>query len=228
MLRFFLDWIFPKQCICCNKEDEFICKNCYSKIKLSHSPIRIFQETHGLIQKFYIPCEYHGNKVLKKSVHLMKYKFYKDISEELAQLFVNLFKKYALPVNTFLIPIPLHKQRLKYRGFNQSHEIAKHISAKCNIPICDLLLRVKETKQQAESTRNQRIKNMKNAFVINPEKSIPKTSKILLIDDICTTLSTLKEAALTLQNNGYKIIFGAALARAETYMELKNNYENRH
>lgn len=215
MFRPLLDLIFPKRCVSCNREGKFICDNCFLKIKLSKYPVCNFEEASGLIQKFYIPCKYHDNKILKKSVYRMKYKFYKDISAELAQLFINLFEKTQLPDNIWLIPIPLHKKRYKYRGFNQAYELAKHVSAKCGVPVCNLLLRIKETKQQAESTRNERIENIKNVFAVDHTKSIPKNSKILLIDDICTTLSTLKEAALTLQKNGYKIIFGAALARAE-------------
>lgn len=159
----------------------------------------------------------------------MKYRFYKDIAENLAQLFIDLFKKNPPPAGTLLVPIPLHKKRHNYRGFNQAHELAKHISAECKMPICnDLLVRVKDTRKQAESTKSERIENMKNAFAVNAGGSVPETSKILLVDDICTTLSTLKEAALALQKNGYTIIFGAALARAEMYAEIKKNYDNRH
>jgi ComF family protein len=214
MLKNILDWIFPKKCISCGTEGRFICRNCFSKIRHSDKPFLSFPETEGIIKNYYIPCRYHGNDVLKKAVHLMKYRFYMDISEEISELFVDLFKKHPPPENSLLVPIPLNKNRYKYRGFNQAYQLSRHISLKCGLPMADMLIRTKETKQQAESTRAERLKNLKNAFEMG-NHFISRGHKIILVDDICTTLSTLKEAALTLQKNGYKIIFSAALARAE-------------
>lgn len=216
-----LDIFYPKYCISCNKEDSFLCENCYKNIRRNSNPVLSFKE--GPIQRLFIPSQFHGNNILRKAVHLMKYTFYKQLSRDLANLFIELFQNHPIPANTHLVPIPLHKKRLKQRGFNQSLLLAEQISAKFGFPMVDLLCRNKETKSQATLTRKERIENIKNSFEINTENKIPHQTPLLIIDDICTTLSTLKEAAWALQKNGYTNILAAALARAE----LIKKYENR-
>jgi len=209
-----VDIIFPKFCVVCKKEGKFLCDDCFRKIKINNCPVFIFKEA-PVFNKFFIPCSYHKNDILKKGLHLMKYKFYKDLCGDLAPLIVDIFGKFPLPEGTILVPVPLHKKRLKYRGFNQSEEISKYIGGKLNLKVINLLIRERETISQATLNREQRLKNVNEAFKINPQISYDKNTPVLLIDDVCTTMSTIKSTAEVLQKNGFKTIMGSAIARAE-------------
>lgn len=209
-----VDIVFPKFCVSCKKEGKFLCEDCFGKIKINKNPVFIANEAL-VFNKFFIPCSYHKNDILKKALHLMKYKFYKDLCGDLAVLLTDMFNKYPLSEGTILVPVPLHKKRLRYRGFNQSEEIAKHVSEKLNLQVVALLIREKETVSQATLNREGRLKNVEKAFTINPRISPARNTPILLIDDVCTTMSTIKCAAEALQKDGFKNIMGCAIARAE-------------
>ncbi|MFC1810668.1 ComF family protein [Patescibacteria group bacterium] len=158
-------------------------------------------------KKLFIPCYLHQNPILRKAVHKLKYSFYKDISKNLASL----FDHFKLPENAQIVPIPLHKKRLKYRGFNQAEILAENLGR----PITNLLIRIKKTKSQATLSKYDREKNIKKSFVLNPEISLPKNTQLIIIDDICTTFSTMNEAAITLKKAGFELIYGMALAHCE-------------
>jgi ComF family protein len=220
LLNNLLNILFPKFCISCDKEGKFLCEECFYKIKKFKNPVIVERNSsrgkkNHLFKKLIIPCPYHQNPILEKAVHKMKYTFYKDLAKPLSKLLIETIIKQKLPKETCIVPIPLHRKREKFRGFNQSLLLAEHISNACGFKIIHLILRSKNTKVQANLNREQRIENLKNAFIFNTAVKIPnKHTPILIIDDICTTLSTLSQAAKTLQKQGYNVIFGAALAKA--------------
>lgn len=196
MLIKLLNFLFPTICINCSTEGEFLCDNCIAKINTTYP-------------KAFIPCSFHKNPILRKAIHKFKYSFYKDLAKPLSKLLIP-------PKNAIIIPIPLHKKRLSFRGFNQSEELAKNLSNKT----LNLLQRVKKTTSQAKLSKSERQKNIKGSFEINPNVELPsKSSTLILLDDVCTTFSTMNEAALTLKKNGYNIVHAMALA----FSELKHH-----
>jgi ComF family protein len=195
MLLKILNFLFPAICINCNSEGEFLCNKCFTKIKITYP-------------KPYIPCSFHKNPILRRTIHKFKYSFYKNLAKPLSKL-LNPSK------NAIIIPIPLHKKRLSFRGFNQAEELAKNLTNKS----INLLQRTKKTSSQAKLNKSARQKNIKGSFIINPNVDPPpKSSTLILLDDVCTTFSTMNEAALTLKKNGYNVVHAMALA----YSELKN------
>lgn len=204
-----IEIVFPKSCISCKKEGAFLCSDCFKKIKKFDNPV--MKNPPDPFCKVIIPCPYHKNPILAGAVHRMKYSFYKDISKDLAKLLTCAFKKAKIPKNIHLVPIPLHKKKESFRGFNQSELLAFNI----NLPFINLLIRNKETDVQANLKRTERLTNLKDAFEINPNApDIPKNTPLLIIDDICTTFTTVTQAAKVLQKNGYNVLLIAALARA--------------
>lgn len=204
-----IDIIFPKRCISCDTEGSFLCNDCFKKIKKYKNPV--LEEPHDPFKKIIIPCPYHRNPILSKAIHRMKYSYYKDLSENLSALLSEAFKKISLPQNTHIVPIPLHKKRKSFRGFNQSVLLAQNL----NIPIIELLIREKETRIQASLKRNDRLHNLQGAFEMNYSIKVPeKDTPLLILDDICTTFTTVTHAAKVLQKNGYNVLLIAALARA--------------
>ncbi|NTV30634.1 ComF family protein [candidate division WWE3 bacterium] len=99
-----------------------------------------------------------------------------------------------------VIPVPLHPFRYRMRGFNQAEEIGGIISSIFNIPMeSNLLKRTSFSQPQSQMSRKDRHQNVQNAFRLNPHyrKNLP--SKVLLVDDVFTTGSTLREAARLLK-----------------------------
>lgn len=106
-----------------------------------------------------------------------------------------------------IIPIPLHKNRLLKRGFNQSLLIGKALSKLLNIPIIpDLLIRTIDTRSQDGLNQMQRINNLANAFAVRDMCGKYENLTVLLIDDVSTTRSTLEHASCVLQQAGMTVI----------------------
>lgn len=109
-------------------------------------------------------------------------------------------------------PVPLHWRRLVKRKFNQSAELARHLSAISSTPIIpDLLVRRKFTKSQDGLTRVERHENQRGVFAVHKRRTVPKN--VLLIDDVMTAGATLSACADTLRAAGAERIDALVLAR---------------
>jgi len=206
--------LFPPMCVSCGKEGSFLCKSCFKEIIYKENMYKKNPLGNNLIRVLYTPCDYHSNKSLQKALHGLKYKYYKDVAIPLAKILKKSFNQNPPAKNTCIVPIPLHKKREAFRGFNQAKLLANHLSNLTGYRVFELLKREIDTVSQATLNRKNRLKNMENAFSINIKDVLPKTTPIMLVDDVCTTLSTFKAAAQTLQNAGYKIILCTALTQA--------------
>jgi len=111
-----------------------------------------------------------------------------------------------------IIPVPLHPKRTRFRGFNQSLEIAKTVARQLRLPIdTHRCRRQHHTQPQSELAREQRLSNLKDAFII--DKPI-RQAHAVLIDDVMTTGSTLNELARCLKQQGVKRVDAWVVARA--------------
>jgi ComF family protein len=156
----------------------------------------------------------------RKMVHNFKYRFISDISQPLAKLVCRALIQNDVALPDFIIPVPLHPKRLRWRGFNQSFLLAKHISNELTplmeIEILDILQRKKFNRPQMQiKNYQQRLKNMQNIFGLKPDTNLDliKNKNILLIDDIATTGATLEECAKVLKSAGAKKVSAAVVAR---------------
>ena len=138
---------------------------------------------------------------LREAIHLMKYEKKQVISKHLIQLL-----QAHLPVDLastdydFLLPIPLHTNRLRQRGFNQAEQIAQGVAQVGGVPVrTDILFRIRDTVPLSSlESHEERMKNIAGAFEVRPPDSI-QSRKILLIDDIFTTGTTINETLKALQ-----------------------------
>lgn len=222
MIKFFkffgtllLDIFFPPFCCNCQKFGTYLCPNCYRQIDFIPMPLDINLEEKYL-QNVYVTAHYQG--VIKKLIQIYKYKSVKDIGKVIAEL---IWYSTDLPNIDLLIPIPLKKDKLKKRGFNQSEEICKHLSALFGMPYLNSLNKVGDYKSQASmESKEARLSNLTNTFVVNSQfKKYLETQNnskqeisILIIDDVITTGTTLNEAAKVFKNLGIKNIYGFAVA----------------
>jgi ComF family protein len=159
--------------------------------------------------------EYKG--VTKKLIKAFKFRFAKDVSDDISKQVVKYIQDQinALPKTAYLVPIPLHKKRQNWRGFNQAEVLAKEISENTKwrlIP--NLLIRVKQTKPQADLTEEERKVNVRGIFNLNPKYQIQNSKyPYILIDDVYTTGSTIREACKVLKRNGAKLVWGLTVAK---------------
>lgn len=113
-----------------------------------------------------------------------------------------------------IIPVPLHKKRLRQRGYNQALEIGRTISREAGIPLCKhLVKRSKDTPQQTGLSATDRKKNVRNAFEIQSRDPILENKVVALVDDVVTTGITMTELALCFRKTGVKEIHVWTLAR---------------
>lgn len=178
--------------------------------------------TRYTINGVFTGIEYKG--VARKLIYTFKYDPYvSDLKGLLVDfLYESLIQKeeFIKAIEQFdneamaLVPIPLHKLRLKKRGYNQAEILARELSKRLNIKMINVLKRTKNTRSQVGLKKEDRIKNISGAFSLIPNSpNLPNPSNIFLIDDVLTTGSTLNEAAKVLKRNGAKKVWGIALTR---------------
>lgn len=145
---------------------------------------------------------------------MLSFKFNANLA--LLDLFVDHFiaalERDAVTMPDVIVPMPLARQRLATRGFNQSALLAREIGKRLNIKVeSHGLLRVRETPPQAGLNRIARLENMKGAFACGQNLA---GLKIALVDDVMTTGATMSEAARALKKQGATKIDAWAIARA--------------
>lgn len=222
------DLLFPKKCLSCGSKGYYICKACIKH--QSTKPQRcIVCEKNSIDGLTHFKCKrkllldgvvsiwaYDG--VVRKALIGLKYRFANQIAMELACASVNYLKNNitALPKRAILIPIPLHKSRENWRGFNQSAEIGKFCAKLMGWKYSSKLICKKvKTIPQAGLLRQKRKENLKNVFEFNKiyKSVIAQDVAIVLFDDVCTTGTTLKEGGKVLKRAGFRTVWGLTIAR---------------
>jgi len=213
--NFFLDLLFPKFCFGCKKEGAFLCEDCLSTIELFRKHQRFKNQ---FLDDLFIATIYK-NFIVKRLILALKYEpFVREIGKDLANIIKFHFQSLDKRPNFsefILIPVPLSKKRLKWRGFNQTEEIGKEISKFFKIPLeNDCLIKIKETLPQVELPEKERRRNQKGVFIVKNKRKV-EGKKFLVLDDVFTTGATLTEIAKVLKENGAKKVFGVAVAVAK-------------
>lgn len=209
--------LFPSFCLNCKRDTpenppslRWLCVECHRLLaskwqKVSHKP--------EIDESFYI-FDYGKDKLAQKVIRALKYGWVKDLAET---LYVYMEKERLNIKNLefdLIVPMPLHRYRLKERGFNQSKLIADKIAEITGKEIFeDIIKRKTHRKPQAEiKKRDERAKNISGIFkVVDADKITGKT--ILIVDDVATTGATLKECARVLKDSGAKKILSFTLAQ---------------
>lgn len=160
----------------------------------------------------YSPCVYEGN--IKELIHAFKYKGKDYLGEVLSTLMIEFIKEYDIPIQDldFIIPVPLHKTRLREREFNQAEILSKQIAKEFKKDLlADALIRHRYTKTQTGLEIHERLNNVKGSFSVNKKYDF-KNRNTLLIDDVLTSGATASEAAYALKDSGANIVFVLTLA----------------
>jgi len=161
---------------------------------------------------------FYYNHIVRAAIKEIKYRFVSDLAHEFISFVpLSAYEMYALKGDTsaFLVPVPLHKTRLRYRGFNQSEVLGKLLAVRLQIHVrTDILGRTAVTVPQVElPNKDMRLSNMNNVFGINKPAPALKGSTILLFDDVFTTGATMRSAANVLKRGGAKVVWAVTMAR---------------
>lgn len=220
-----LDFIFPPVCISCNKTGQWICSICYKKYFKRNRHECMFcrrpSKTFYTHKKCFKPTQinqciicWHYNKLAKKIMKAFKYDYRYAISNFFVEKLYKEFRTY-FPKDVILIPVPSHPHKLKERGFNQSLVLVKRISKVMGLKYLEPLERIKESHQHAGMKRKERISD-ENPFKLKLELKEKITGKnLMLIDDVCTTGTTLTQCAAQLRKANPSSVSALALFRGK-------------
>lgn len=200
-----INLIFPPVCGFCNEiNNKHLCENCKNKIeKLKNSNIQDYSKVPVFFNEHYYLFKYE-NEIRE---FIIKYKFeeksylYKTFSKILVD--DTIFREKFIKNYDCIISVPIHKKRMKTRGYNQSDLIAKEVALTCGIQYMEkVLIKNKNIIPQSSLDMLGRIKNIKDAFSIGNNIDNIKGKKVAVFDDIFTTGSTVNECAKLLKNAG--------------------------
>ncbi|HSM57314.1 MAG TPA: phosphoribosyltransferase family protein [Candidatus Sulfomarinibacteraceae bacterium] len=148
---------------------------------------------------------------MRDAIHALKYEGMFGVTPALAALMVERWPAWVTPVD-LVVPIPLHPERKRERGYNQAALLAEQLCQRLALPVDrGILRRIRHTRPQIGLDREQRKENVAGAFVALSEGVADLN--ILLIDDVCTTGATLSAAATALLDCGARRVSAYCLAQ---------------
>lgn len=222
-----LDFIYPPYCVICKAPGTYFCDACQSKSDLITSPLcpRCGYPLPDANQPCH-ECQLHPLKSLdsirsaaffesgslRDIIHKFKYNDLYILGKSLASMLATCYTINQMKAD-IIVPVPLHKSRLKERGYNQSAILAKELARRLQLPVEEkILVRFRKTQSQMSLNANDRQNNVANAFSCRNDLLTAKS--VLLIDDVCTTGATLDACATALKASGAKAVHGLTVARA--------------
>lgn len=237
--RFFLDLIFPIECLGCGDEGAWLCVYCLRKIKIAELQHCLGCGKPDEFGRFCPACRKnfslkgfwsaasYDQALVARLVKVLKYNFATGLAPVLAKIISTFFKRmmdrqrlagslsfFADFSEIIVIPVPLHPRRLRWRGFNQAELIARAIASDYDLAVdCESLLRIRNNQPQTTVAPAERAANINNCFSLNGDVGRIKGKRILLVDDVATSGSTMDECARVLLAGGAREVWGFALAR---------------
>lgn len=231
-----LDLIYPSNiyCICCNKPIQdtvrfSICPQCMEEIRWAFG--KTCAKCGKPLQDWYYPsictdctinrhffergftCVFYGEKE-KKIVYDIKYNQKAYIAAKIAEIMKERLKSANINPDCIL-PVPMHKMKLKERGYNQAEILSVYLSELTGIEYKNnILLRIKNTEPMSRLSLSERKNNLRNAFAVEKKEKI-KGKRILLVDDVYTTGSTADECSKALLAAGAETVWVLTFASGE-------------
>lgn len=227
-----LDFIFPPHanCLLCGSAlggNERICNTCLDKITGCRESFCALCGRYRLVGMGVEPAICHEcsdrrpafaaarsvgiyGGVLRDAIYLYKYQGYRSLAEDFGLMLADLFlREPILPAATVLVPVPLSREKLMLRGFNQSELLARKMSSILGIPVKNCLAKGRNTSSQSKLTREARKASVQGAFQLN---NSPNGEQVLLVDDIFTTGATVGECSRVLLQGGAQKVAVLTLA----------------
>ncbi|MDO8559796.1 MAG: ComF family protein [bacterium] len=221
-----LETLFPSHCVGCAERGSWLCAACLSGLRQCGSgfcPGCLRPSTDGRpcltcvaacpLTQLFAACPYRQNP-LARAVESLKYTGVQALADPLAELLIahlEHFRYAGAWSKAFdaVIPVPLHRRRLLARGYQQAALLAVPVAQHFSWPLReDVLFRVRATRPQVGLPQRTRLKNVRGAFSVSG--MAPR--RVLLVDDVVTTASTMRACAQALRDAGSHEVVALALA----------------
>ena len=207
------DLLFPTRaiCVCCGSkaglEREWVCEPC--RRMLARNWIGAFTEHR--MDGMAVAYRYAGPA--GGMVRALKYRSVTGLAEMMASDMLRAYEQIQPTGAEVVCAVPMHKKRLRRRGFNQSELLARQIAKALNLPYEPLLVRTRNTSQQARLHGAARRQNLSGAFAANPAAA---GRRVLLIDDVYTTGQTAHQCERALRDAGAKQVYLLVFAKGNS------------
>ncbi len=215
MLTWFSQLLFqiayPQFCVNCGKFWTLLCLDCFEQLDFYSVPLPTAPDSSLKSLR----CAVRYGPVAHALVHAAKFQSVRAAAQCIGKI---LYWYCSPPQVEYVVPVPLGKNRLGERGFNQAAEIAREYCALSGAVLLDCLVRTRETAAQTQQTsREDRLKNMTGSFALHPRFSAQMLSgkSILLLDDVVSTGATLESCASILLNANATIIYAQTFAHGQ-------------
>ena len=220
-----LDLLFPRRCVGCEEEGSFLCARCEATLPRLLPPFcrRCAQplasgELCGRCRETPLPglegirAPYLMEGAARDCVHRLKYQDFRALGRVLGGLLSEYVAELSLPADV-LVPVPLHPRRLRARGYNQAALLAREMGRRVGLPVDERALRRSRAAppQARSSDVEARRRNVEGSFVVRDGSVAGRA--VLLVDDVCTTGSTLAACASALKAAGASTVWAATVAR---------------
>lgn len=229
------DLIFPPFCSGCNEPLVTLCADCLAQLRLceramcatclrtSDLPFCSRACAHALsaLDGIFTLGRYHEHPLIARLISSLKFQGNLRLAQSLGTLMAERIiesgrlAEHEEHSTLDITAVPLHRTRLRRRGYNQSAVLAAALGAKLNLPVETLLTRTRNTKPQTTLRRAERLTNLVHAFSCTPSSDALYNRSVLLVDDVATTGATLDEAAQTLKRAGAARVWGCVIARTD-------------
>ena len=216
MFKDFINLLYPQPCLACGTilttTEDSICTSCIINLPKTnyhlHNENPLNKIFWGRVSIEMVAAYYFfnkGNKV-QNLLHQLKYKGAKNVGEKIGLLYgYELLESNNFKDVDFIVPVPLHPNKLKIRGYNQSESFANGLSQSLNKEVVtNLLLRTVNSETQTKKSRFNRWENVATIFTISNASAIDG-KHVLLVDDVITTGATIEGCAQLLTQNNAKV-----------------------
>ncbi len=225
-----VDWVYPPCCGGCDQSGYRWCPDCQANTRNISGPVcavcgeetagaklcKTCQTTPPAFDQLQSCAYYNGS--LKNALHRLKYQRDIALAEVLAQYLIHKLIETGWTVD-LITAVPSSRKRIRERGYNQAAMLAFPVVLAHHIPYkSTALTKVREAESQVGLSAEERKENVRNTFNANP--AFVNRKKILLIDDIKTTGSTLQACSVALRQSGAREIYALTLARSSYSQEL--------
>ncbi len=217
-VEYFLRLLFPQRCIGCDtllpiNSTRYLCRDCQKNLPIL--PYCRFNNPVGEnAGEIYSAFDYEGG--IRKAIHHLKFNDTPGNAKTLVDLSYPKLAKYFTGELSreknydIIVPVPIHIRRRQERGYNQSELLARVLSKRTEIPVCTgILVKRRNTPPQSSLTRGERYKNLTDAFHVK-NTDLVMQKRILLVDDVMTTGSTLEQCG--------KVLVEAGAARVDAFV----------
>ena len=212
-----LDLLLPPACAACGSAGALLCEACLGGARPASDPAAIFVAPDAGIAMgedlTLALAAFAFDGPIRRALARLKYEGTWRLARPLAEAATPTLRLLLeLSGSVPLVPVPVHRERLRERGYNQAELIARELGSIVGLPALGLLERVRPTTKQHRLDRAARLANLREAFSLRSHvRSLPST--VILVDDIVTTTATQEACASVLRAAGIPEIYGLAIAR---------------